>query len=219
MSEPGSHSVSAAVSRAREANATAAMRNSRFVGRMRRVLPTAAAAILGIVFVYAVFPSKSDRVSLSYHKTSVVVGDMAMKRPRLSGTDTKGNPYVIAAEAAYQQGKNTHKLALEKVAADLQYDGGKRAHATARRGYVDLDAGMLTLGGGIAFATDDGYELHTESAIADLKKNVIESKTRVSGRGPIGSVAADRIRIDHNAKRVAMHGNVKIVMIPRKVKR
>jgi lipopolysaccharide export system protein LptC len=200
-------------------DAMQALRYTRFVTLMRRALPTAAIAILGVVVAYAMFPGKSERVALSYQKMNGVVGDLAMQKPRLSGVDAKGNPYVITADVAVQQGRNSRKVALNKVDADLQYDGGNWANASAGKGFVDLDAGWLRLTDGISLYTDGGYELHTKSAYADLKKNMIEGKERVNGHGPLGSIAADSFHIDRNTRRLTLHGRVRMTMLPKKVKR
>jgi lipopolysaccharide export system protein LptC len=200
-------------------SALEALRYTRFVTWMRRALPVAAAAILGVVIAYAVFPRNSDRVSLSYQKTANVEGDLAMTKPRLSGTDANGNPFVITADSAVQHGKNSHIVSLTGVDADLQYGGDRWANANAGMGVVDLDAGTLHLNGGISLFTDSGYELHTQSAFADLKKNILQGNERVSGHGPLGLVTADSFYIDRNTRHVTLQGHVHMKMYPGKVKR
>ena len=196
-----------------------ALRYTRFVALMRRALPLAAAAILGVVVAYALFPHHSDRVSLSYQKVGSLEGDLAMKKPRLSGADAKGNPFVITADAAIQQGKNSHRVSLTNVDADLQYDGAKWANASAGSGFADLNAGTLRLNGGISLFTDSGYELHTQTAFADLKKNTFAGQENVNGHGPLGSIRADSFLVDRNTQHVTLDGHVRMRMYPKKVKR
>lgn len=201
------------------ATAVDALRYTRFVTLMRRTLPVAAVAVIGVVVAYAVFPGSSERVSLSYRRADAVEGDLAMQKPRLSGVDAKGSPYVITADQASQQGRNSRRVSLVRVDADLQYGGEKWANASAGNGFVDLDAHTLHLGGGIALYTDGGYELHTDSAFADLKRNLIEGQAKVSGHGPLGAIRADSFYIDRGKGRVSLRGHVKGMLIPKKVKR
>jgi lipopolysaccharide export system protein LptC len=210
----------AAASQPRRARTTTveALRYTKFVTLMRRALPLAAVAILALVALYAFFPRHSERYSLSYQKTGVVVGDLAMKKPRLSGTDDKGNPYLITADLAVQDKKNAHRATLINVAADLQYGGNRWASASAGKGVVDLDAKTLELADAISIYTDSGYELHTRSAYADLASSVISGREKVEGHGPLGSMTADSFRIDRNRRHVTLQGNVRMKLYPKKVK-
>jgi lipopolysaccharide export system protein LptC len=196
-----------------------ALRYSRFVALMRRALPAAAVMILGLVVAYALLPRNSDRVSLGYRSVGGVKDDLTMKKPRLSGVDAKGNPYLITADSAVQEGRNAHRAALTNVDADLQYGGDKWASVNAGKGVVDLDAKHLRLSGGIALFTDAGYELHTASAFADLGRNTIRGDEKVKGQGPLGTLSADSFFVDRDSGHVTLRGNVHMRMYPGKVKR
>lgn len=196
-----------------------AFRYTRFVTVMRRVLPVAALGVLGVVLAYALYPREKERIALSYASVAGVEGDLAMKKPRLSGTDVKGNPYLITADMAVQQGKNARKVALTKVDADMQFDGQRWASATAGKGFVDLDAKHLFLNDNISLYTDGGYELHTASASADLDRNIISGQERVTGQGPMGSFGADAFLVDRQNRHLTLTGNVHTILFPKKVKR
>lgn len=200
-------------------SATQSLRYSRFVGLMRKALPLAAVSVLGVVLAYALYPDNGDKVSLSYKKLDSVEGDLTMKNPRLSGVDAKGNPYVITAAEAVQQGRNVRKVSLSKVEADLQYGGGRWANASASSGFADLDAGTLRLDKGLSLYTDSGYELHTEHAFAELKQNRIVGDSKVTGQGPQGTLAADRFLLDRNKNLLSLDGHVRVKMIPTRMKR
>jgi lipopolysaccharide export system protein LptC len=200
-------------------SAVDALRYTRFVTLMRRMLPLAAAGILGVVIAYALLPGRSDRVSLSYQKTGTIEGDLSMNKPRLTGTDAHGNPFVITADEAIQEGRNAHRATLMKVDARLTFNTDRWATAKAGKGYIDLDAKRLHLSDGIAMFTDNGYRLHTDNAFADLDKNTIEGKTQVTGWGPLGSVSADTFFVDRDNRKLTLQGNVHTTLNPRKVKK
>lgn len=206
-------------SRAQHMRTTAlkALRYSRFVAVMRHALPLSALTVLGVVLAYALYP-RSDRSSLSYESAQQVQGDLTMKKPRLSGTDSKGNPYLITADYAVQQGKNARQVALQTIDADLQYEGGRWANATATKGFVDFDAKMLRLSDGFSIYTDTGYEMHAQSAVADLDKNTIIGHDKVHGQGPMGTFRADSFMVNRQTRHLTLTGNVRMQIIPKKVK-
>jgi lipopolysaccharide export system protein LptC len=196
-----------------------ALRYTRFVGFMKRALPIAALAIVAAVVAYSLAPRHQERVSLSYQRMGTLSNDLAMIKPRLTGTDAKGNPFVITAEAAIQDPANRHRATLKQVQADVQLEGERWLNASADTGLFDMDAGTLKLSGGIAVYTDSGYELHSQSADADLKNNIFQGHEKVAGHGPLGSLGADRFRIDRLKKHVTLNGHVHGIMYPHEAKR
>ena len=196
-----------------------ALRYSRFVGVMKRALPIAAAAILAAVIAYSVVPRHTDRYSLATQRIGKLRNDLAMSKPRLTGTDARGNPFVITAEAAIQDPTNRHRATLKQVQADMQFDNLHWLNASAAAGLFDMDAGTLNLSGGIALYTDSGYELHTPSADADLKRNIFQGHEKVAGHGPLGLLSADRFQIDRLKRQLKLNGHVHMIMYPNKARR
>ncbi len=73
---------------------------------------------------------------MTYEKLGSIENDLAMIKPRLTGADGSGNPFVITADAAIQDAKNPKRARLRKVEADLTTDknGWVNANAAERRG-------------------------------------------------------------------------------------
>ncbi len=195
-----------------------ALRYTRFVTVMKGILP-AAAAILVLAIVYYLIPHHNNGVALSYQRLGSIRNDLAMTKPRLTGTDDSGNPFTVTASAAIQDPKHPHRAELKNVQADMQFNGGTWMNASAGNGFFDMDVGSLKLGGGISLFTDSGYELHTDSAHVDLKKNVFSGEHKVTGQGPLGSLSADSFRVDRLKKTINLDGHVRMKMYPKKVKR
>src|ERR1700761_8232978 len=93
--EPTRHDWSA---RARS-TAMEALRYTLFVGVMKRALPAAAFAIIAAVLAFFFVARQPSKLSMIYEKIGVLQNDLAMTKPRLTGADAKGNPFVITAEA------------------------------------------------------------------------------------------------------------------------
>lgn len=185
-----------------------ASRYSQFVALMKRALPVATAAVLAAVLVYSLLPRPSDRVTLTAKNVGVVENDLAMVKPKLTGADKEGNPFVITAERAIQDAKNVHRARMEKIEADMSMKDGRWLNATAEHGTFDMDTGLLRLGSGIAMYSDAGYELHTARLDVEMKKGLFHGPGPVTGHGPFGSVRADRFEFDRLKQMLHLSGNV-----------
>ena len=190
-----------------------ALRYTQFVGVMKRALPVAAFAIISAVLGFFFLARQPARVNLSYEKTGPVKNDLAMVRPRLTGQDAKGNPFVITADRAVQDAKNPKRATLEKVEADLSMDRGQWLNADAAHGQVDMDVGSLELNGGINVFSDQGYELHTPSASVDLKKGLVHGREQVTGHGPLGDLRADQFAFDRDNRLLTLDGHVRMTIV------
>lgn len=185
-------------------------RYSRFVTIMRRALPLAAAALLAAVLVYALQPRQesSQRVAMTFQRLGIVNDDLAMMKPRLTGTDDEGDPYVVTADEAIQDKQDSKRATLRDVQGDVTLKDGSWISTLAPGGLLDARNRRLTLVGAIAVYSDSGYELHTTAANVDMHSAVINGNRTVYGQGPLGIFRADRFRVDRPARLVFLYGNV-----------
>jgi len=189
-----------------------ALRYSRFVTVMKRVLPVSAGVLILAIIAYALVPRQSDRVTLTSESVGTLANDLAMIKPRLTGADHKGNPFVITADMAIQDGANVRRATLKNVQADVTLDDNRWLNATAVKGYVDMDKGTLALSGGIAVYSDDGYEIHTARADVDLRQGTMHGPSGVTGHGPSGTLSADTFELDRKTQQLVLSGNVHMTL-------
>jgi lipopolysaccharide export system protein LptC len=190
-----------------------AKRYTRFVGRMKKLLSFSAFAIIFAVLAFFFLARVPREFGLSYERIGTMDNDRAMINPRLTGADAKGNPFVITAKEAVQDAKNSKRATLKSIEADMTTEQGW-VNAKAGSGVVDMATKNLELGGGLDIFTDSGYMLHTDSASADLKTNIIRGSRPVSGQGPRGTLRADAFHYDRNAGRLTLQGNVRTTILP-----
>lgn len=190
-----------------------ALRYTQFVGVMKRALPALAFAIISAVLGFFFLARQPARVNMSYEKLGPVKNDLAMVKPRLTGEDAKGNPFVITADRAIQVAGDPKRARLEKVQADLSLDRGQWLNADAARGQVDMNQGSLELNGGINVFSDQGYELHTKSASVDLKKGQVHGREEVTGHGPLGDLRADQFAFDRDSRLLTLDGHVHMTLV------
>jgi len=190
-----------------------ALRYSRFVFWMRRGLSFAAFAVIFAVLAFFFVQRQPRQLAMSYERLGHVENDLTMLKPRLTGSDDKGNPFVITAEAAIQDAANPRRARLRDIEADVTTGKNGWVNARARQGSVDMAAGKLELGGGIDLFSDTGYELHTQRASLDLGDSIVTGSSRVTGQGPLGSLAADGFRAARDEGRLVLTGHVQMTII------
>ena len=185
-----------------------ALRYSHFVKVMKKVLSFSAFAIIAAVLAFFFVERQPRRLELAYEKLGIVKNDLAMMKPRLTGADSKGNPFVITADQAVQDARNPKKATLKNMEADLTLDKGNWLNARARAGMVDMNTGQLELSGGIDVFNANGYELHSRTASANLKQSVIHGHEPVTGQGPQGKLRADSFHADRDSGLLTLTGHV-----------
>ncbi len=185
-------------------------RYSRFVTIMKRALPLAAAALLAAVLVYALQPRQENRqhVAMTFERLGIVNDDLAMMKPRLTGSDDEGDPYVVTAEEAVQDRQNSRRATLRTVEGDVTLKDGSWITTLAPAGVLDARSRHLALNGAISVYSDSGYEIHTTAANVDMRSAIITGSHAVNGQGPMGTFRADRFRVDRRARMVFLYGNV-----------
>ncbi len=191
------------------ANARQAKRYSRFVTIMKRALPLAAVALFAAVLIYALQPRQSrERVAMTFQRLGIVNNDLAMLKPRLSGVDSDGDPYIVTADQAIQDTASAKRARMQNVEGDVTLKDGSWVGMIAPHGVLDANRHVLTLDGAIAVYSDAGYELHTSVATVDMQAATITGNRAVTGQGPSGTFRADRFKVDRHARQVFLHGNV-----------
>ncbi len=197
-----------------------ALRYSRFVSVMKGILPIAAVVLLASVIAYSVMPRQKDKF-VGVKQSGNLARDLTMTKSSFTGTDEKGNPFKVTfAELTEDSASKNHKRAdLKQIDADMQFENQSWISASAKHGWIDADAGILKLDGGISIFTDNGYELQTDRATAYFRENILTGDTAVSGHGPLGRFRADSFHVDRLKKQIKLSGHVHMTLFPQKANR
>jgi lipopolysaccharide export system protein LptC len=190
-----------------------ALRYSRFVTLMKRLLSLGAFLTIAAVLAFFFAQRMPRGLQMSYERLGRIENDLTMVKPRLAGADAKGNPFVITADSAIQDAHNPKKASLKNLEADLAVDQQNWINARAHAGMVDMNSGALELRGGIDVFTATGYELHTASASANLKQSVIHGHETVTGQGPQGTLRADEFHADRATNLLTLSGHVQMTLM------
>lgn len=189
-------------------SASDSLRYSRFVALMKRILSLGAFLIIAAVLAFFFVERQPRRLELAYERLGRIQNDLTMVKPRLTGSDSQGNPFVITADTGVQDAHNPKRAKLHDLEADLNLAHRHWLNARAKAGLVDLNSGTLQLDGGIDVFTDSGYMLHTQSASVNLKLSVISGNQSVNGQGPAGTIRADAFHMDRKSNFLTLLGHV-----------
>ena len=189
-----------------------ALRYSRYVVLMKRLLSLGAFLIIAAVLAFFFVQRMPRQLQMSYEKLGRIENDLTMVKPRLAGADARGNPFVITADFAVQDAHNQKKADLKNLEADLTLDKQNWINARAKSGMVDMNTGQLELRDGIDVFTATGYELHSNSASANLKQNMIHGHEPVTGQGPEGRLRADEFHADRTTNVLTLSGHVHMTL-------
>jgi len=188
-----------------------ARRYSIFVKFMKGALPLAALALGVVVLVYALQPRDAGRMAMTFERLGRVEGDLAMIKPRLSGIDNDGLPFVLTAARATQEARGSDRVRLEDVTADISLKDGTSLHVTAVTGVVDTKTHVLQVSGGMHLISEN-YDARTQSAVADLKAGTVHGENGIEAQGTFGSITAQRFVLDRESRQLRFSGAVHMVI-------
>ncbi|MEQ8195763.1 MAG: hypothetical protein RIB59_14860, partial [Rhodospirillales bacterium] len=137
-------------------------RHSRFVYRMKVILPLAAVLILVLIMAWPHLRMKDNRFRIGF-TTMKLTGsqDKSMINPRFLGTDKKTKPYTVTADLAKNLIADETMLELEMPKADMTLDDGSWLVLTANTGVYDKNKKLLELRNKVNLFHDSGYEFRT----------------------------------------------------------
>jgi len=186
---------------------------SRFVTWMKVLLPFFA---LGLVALIVIWPRlKSDdtfRIGFSFVRLTDTA-EPGVDNARYVGTDENRQPYSVTADLARIEA-DANMVSMEMPKADLTLEDGTWLVMTADNGRFYQGEDALELEGGVNLFHDTGYEISTDQLVMDLKKNIAESHTPVSGHGPFGEIKSQGLRLLDRGRVIHFTGQARVLLYP-----
>lgn len=186
-------------------------RHSHFVSIMKVALPLSAMALLVVVLIYSGVFDKRDRLDITFREISSLNSDLRMVSPRIAGLDHSGQPYLLTADTATQSKDKPSQITLDNVQADLKLaDDGDWISLQSTSGLLDTETEQLALHQKIDVYVSTGYEFHGTSAQINFRHGTFASNEAVEGHGPAGTLRADAMTADNDARKMVFTGHVKM---------
>jgi lipopolysaccharide export system protein LptC len=194
-------------------------RYGRFVGLMRILLPTVAAALVILVALWPQLTDQQARYSITPAKiASEAAKTLTMVNGVYSGIDDKRRPYTRPADSVKLANNDLSVVALTAPKADLLMEDGSWVAVTAREGTYDRDKKILKLRGAVNLFHDSGYEFRTEAAVIDMMAGDAYGTDKVEGQGPFGNIRSEGFVIRNRGEKVEFTGKADLLLYPDRAK-
>ena len=188
---------------------------SLFVVVMKVILPALAAALLLLLVVWPQLDPGKDPLGLGLSDLSIErPNSLSLLNARFSGYDKQNRPFVITADVANQAPENENLITLELPKADITLENGAWLALTASEGLYDRGAETLDLSGQVSFFHDQGFELHTETALIDLETGMASGTDPVTGHGYFGDIEAEGFQLFDRGERILFTGQSRVLIQP-----
>src|SRR4051812_23898674 len=190
MSEAASH-----VREVKQRWAVPGSAHDRLVRWSKVALPSAV-GILVAVLMLAPLDKKGD-VSFILDKKKVdnAPERMRVEAARYTGTDNKGQMFVMTANRAIQRSSDVPLVDINGMFARLSLAQGPLLIA-ANQGRYNIDTQKVAIDGPVKVAGPDGYRLATRDVTVDLRGRQLASGGPVSGQMRLGQFPAGQLKAD-----------------------
>jgi lipopolysaccharide export system protein LptC len=185
---------------------------SRFVRRMRLILPVIALALFAVVFVWSDVQRNNILPSIDAAKMPTNVGQNELVNPRFESVDEKNQPFTITAKRAVQNKSDEQLVMMDEPLGDMKLNSGEKISVRADRGSFRQDSKILLLRGKVQLDHDKGYQLETEELDIDLMQNTALSKVDVAGHGPDATLSSKGLEGSSENGRIVFNGPAKLIL-------
>jgi lipopolysaccharide export system protein LptC len=183
-------------------------RHSALIAILRRLLPALCLAIILALGAWSAMSTLLWRTDAKVNSNA----EIRMLNPNFQGSTEAGKPFLISAASAVRDNFDPNKVTLDRPVLNLGVGTPEWTKVAAASGVYREDSRMLDLRGQVTLDDYKGNHLNTEHALVDTAKNNVDGETRISGRGPLGSIDASSYSLRDGGAYLLFQGRVKSVI-------
>lgn len=185
-----------------------ALKHSRMVRRMRKLIPALCLTMLAVLVVGPYLNPFRAVAGFGFGPVSMTGTKVTMDNPKLSGFRKDNKPYELTAKTAVQDVRKPNIIELNQMDARLLMETDSWARLQALAGVYDSQKEQMQLRGGVKLRTDSGYDVQMKSADLDFKAGTVVSSEPVTVNSGGTTINADRLDVTDNGKIISFRGNV-----------
>jgi lipopolysaccharide export system protein LptC len=181
--------------------------------RWSKILLPSAVGVLIAVLALAPLDKKGD-VSFILDKKKVENAHerMRVESARYTGSDDKGQKFVITANNAVQPSSDAPIVNINGMFAQLDQPQGPLMIG-ANKGRYNLDTQRIAIDGPVRVQGGDGYRLATRDVTVDMKQRKLQSGGPVAGQMRLGSFQAGQLKADLGDRTVVLDGGARLKIV------
>lgn len=179
-------------------------RRSRFIRRLRFLLPAAIGLILAGLAGFVI------RTTIVGVQAEAAEADTPIQliNPRFVGRDDKGRAFVLTAASAIRDQNDYQRVILDTPALILDEEGENPVRISAKSGVYREDRRVLNLEGGVKM-TSGALNFDTASSIFNTATGELEGQGQISGAGSLGEITAKSYGVYDKGDRLVFKGGVR----------
>jgi lipopolysaccharide export system protein LptC len=186
--------------------------HDRIVRWSKVVLPSAVGVLIAVLALAPLDRKGDVSFILDKKKVKSAPERMRVEAARYTGTDNKGQQFVMTANRAIQRSSDTPLVDINGMFARLTQAQGPVLIA-ADQGHYNLDTQQVAIDGPVKVAGADGFHLNTSNVTVDLKQRQLASQGPVTGAMRLGQFRANRIHADLADHKVVLDGGVRLKIV------
>jgi lipopolysaccharide export system protein LptC len=176
---------------------------------LKILLPMGAGVLLVMLALAPLHRKGDDSFILDKKKVQSAQERMRVEAARYTGTDNKGQQFVMTANSAVQRSSDTPIVDMRGMLARLQQPQGPMIIAADQARY-NLDTQKVAVLGPVKVAGAEGFQLSTSDVIVDKKARQLASQGPAEGAMRLGQFRADHIRADLATHTVVLEGGARL---------
>jgi len=176
------------------------------------VLPSAVGVLLAILALAPLDKKGDVSFILDKKKVQSAPERMRVEAARYTGTDNKGQMFIMLANRAIQPSSDSPLVDIRGMSARLNQQQGP-VIIVADRGRYNIDSHRVAIDGPVKVAGTDGFHLNTSNVVVDLDDRQLASQGPAQGAMRLGQFRANRISADLDDHKVVLDGGVRLKIV------
>lgn len=183
--------------------------HDRLVRWSKIALPSAVGIFIAILALAPLGKRGDVSFILDKKKVQSAQERMRVESARYTGTDDKGQKFLMTANNAVQQSSDVPIVDISGLFAQLDQPQGP-VMIGANKGRYNLDTQRVAIDGPVRVNSGDGYRLATRDVTVDLKQRRVQSSGPVSGEMRLGKFQAGQLKADLGNKTFILDGGARL---------
>lgn len=181
--------------------------------RLAKIALPSAVGILVVLLALAPLQKKGDvSFILDKKKVQSAPESMRVESAHYTGTDQKGQQFVMTANRAVQPNSNTPVVNITGMSAKIDQPKGPMM-IVANQGRYNIDSQRVAIDGPVKVNGADGFRLNTSNVVVDLKKQQLASQGPAEGGTSLGQFRANHISADLTNHTVVLDGGARLKIV------
>ena len=186
--------------------------HDRIVRWTKIALPSAVGVLIAMLALAPLDKKGDVSFILDKKKVDSAPERMRVEQARYTGTDNKGQQFIMTANRAIQRSSDNPLVDVRGMFARLNQQQGPVLIA-ADKGRYNIDTQQVAIDGPVKVAGTEGFRLSTSNVRVDLKQRQLASQGPAEGAMRLGQFRANRIRADLGERKVVLDGGARLKII------